>query len=161
MALNLAVGGGTSESVERHIVSCVHTHTSGWLCRAGKYFCHDVRVVRLPRHGASCPVGIGVSCSADRQALGKITREGVFLEQLETNPGQVSLPFRHINFFRTSIISWPIDHLSPVCNPAQYLPDVPESALSTDSEVVKVNLNQPMAEIRKLLSQYPIRWGEA
>jgi len=54
----------------------------------GKYFCHDVRVVRLPRHGASCPVGIGVSCSADRQAKGKITRDGVFLEQLETNPAQ-------------------------------------------------------------------------
>ena len=54
----------------------------------GKYFCHDVRVVRLPRHGASCPVGIGVSCSADRQAAGKITREGVFLEQLETNPAR-------------------------------------------------------------------------
>ena len=52
----------------------------------GKYFCHDVRVIRLPRHGASCPVGIGVSCSADRQARAKITREGVFLEQLETNP---------------------------------------------------------------------------
>ena len=54
----------------------------------GKYFCHDVRVIRLPRHGASCPVGIGVSCAADRQALGKITRDGVFLEQLETNPAQ-------------------------------------------------------------------------
>jgi len=54
----------------------------------GKYFCHDVRVIRLPRHGASCPVGIGVSCSADRQALGKITKDGVFLEQLETNPAQ-------------------------------------------------------------------------
>jgi fumarate hydratase, class I len=54
----------------------------------GKYFCHDVRVIRLPRHGASCPVGIGVSCSADRQALGKITAEGVFLEQLETNPAR-------------------------------------------------------------------------
>jgi fumarate hydratase class I len=52
----------------------------------GKYFCHDVRVIRLPRHGASCPVGIGVSCSADRQAKAKITREGIFLEQLETNP---------------------------------------------------------------------------
>jgi fumarate hydratase class I len=52
----------------------------------GKYFALDVRVIRLPRHGASCPVGIGVSCSADRQILGKITREGVFLEQLETNP---------------------------------------------------------------------------
>jgi fumarate hydratase, class I len=54
----------------------------------GKYFCHDVRVVRLPRHGASCPVGIGVSCSADRQAKGKITKDGVFLEQLETNPAK-------------------------------------------------------------------------
>ena len=54
----------------------------------GKYFCHDVRVIRLPRHGASCPVAIAVSCSADRQALGKITREGVFLEQLETDPAQ-------------------------------------------------------------------------
>ena len=54
----------------------------------GKYFCHDVRVVRLPRHGASLPIGIGVSCSADRQVLGKITRDGIFLEQLETNPAQ-------------------------------------------------------------------------
>ena len=54
----------------------------------GKYFCHDVRVIRLPRHGASCPVGIGVSCSADRQALGKITDDGVFLEQLETDPSK-------------------------------------------------------------------------
>ena len=54
----------------------------------GKYFCHDVRVIRLPRHGASCPVGIGVSCSADRQILGKITADGVFLEQLETDPSK-------------------------------------------------------------------------
>ncbi|CAK0751690.1 fumarase A [Azospirillaceae bacterium] len=54
----------------------------------GKYFCHDVRVIRLPRHGASLPIGIAVSCSADRQAIGKITRDGVYLEQLETNPAQ-------------------------------------------------------------------------
>jgi fumarate hydratase class I len=54
----------------------------------GKYFCHDIRVIRLPRHGASCPIGIGVSCSADRNIKGKITREGVFLEQLESNPAQ-------------------------------------------------------------------------
>ncbi len=54
----------------------------------GKYFCHDVRVVRLPRHGASLPVGIGVSCSADRQIMAKITPEGVFLEQLETDPAK-------------------------------------------------------------------------
>ena len=90
----------------------------------GKYFCHDVRVIRLPRHGASCPVGIGVSCSADRQALARITTEGVFLEQLETNP-------------------------------AQYLPDVPEDALH--EEVVKIDLNRPMSEIRATLSRYPIK----
>ncbi|MFL5255883.1 MAG: FumA C-terminus/TtdB family hydratase beta subunit, partial [Rhodopila sp.] len=54
----------------------------------GKYFCHDVRVIRLPRHGASCPVGLAVSCSADRNALGKITADGVFLEQLETDPAK-------------------------------------------------------------------------
>lgn len=90
----------------------------------GKYFCHDVRVVRMPRHGASCPVGIGVSCSADRQALGKITEEGVFLEQLETNP-------------------------------IKYLPEVKEDQLS--GEVVKVDLQQPMSEILRTLSQYPIR----
>jgi fumarate hydratase, class I len=60
----------------------------------GKYFCHDVRVIRLPRHGASCPVGIGVSCSADRQANAKITAEGVFLEQLETDPSRY-LPDPH------------------------------------------------------------------
>jgi fumarate hydratase class I len=54
----------------------------------GKYFCHDVRIVRLPRHGASCPVSFAVSCSADRQALGKITRDGIFLEALETDPAR-------------------------------------------------------------------------
>ncbi len=58
----------------------------------GKYFCHDVRVIRLPRHGASCPVALAVSCSADRQALAKITADGVFLEQLETNPAQYLPP---------------------------------------------------------------------
>ncbi len=58
----------------------------------GKYFCHDVRVIRLPRHGASLPIGLGVSCSADRQALGKITRDGIFLEQLETQPGAAICP---------------------------------------------------------------------
>src|SRR4051795_3312408 len=54
----------------------------------GKYFCHDVRVIRLPRHGASLPIGLGVSCSADRQALAKITKDGVFLEELEHNPAK-------------------------------------------------------------------------
>merc|ERR1712063_46178 len=91
----------------------------------GKYFCHDIRVIRLPRHGASCPVGLGVSCSADRQIMGKITADGVFLEQLETNP-------------------------------AKYLPEA-DSLSNLSSEVVQVNLNQPMSEIRKQLSQYPIK----
>jgi fumarate hydratase class I len=90
----------------------------------GKYFCHDVRVIRLPRHGASVPIGLGVSCSADRQILGKISRDGVFLEQLEANP-------------------------------AQYLPEINEGKLGGD--VVNIDLKQPMAQIRKLLSQYPIK----
>ncbi len=90
----------------------------------GKYFCHDVRVIRLPRHGASCPVAMAVSCSADRQALGKITRDGVFLEQLETDP-------------------------------ARFLPDVTHDDLS--DHVVQIDLNRPMAEIRKELSKYPVK----
>jgi fumarate hydratase class I len=90
----------------------------------GKYFCHDVRVIRLPRHGASCPVGIGVSCSADRQILGKITRDGVFLEQLETNP-------------------------------ARFLPDVTDDQLEGD--VVRIDLDRPMHEIRAELSRYPVK----
>ncbi len=90
----------------------------------GKYFCHDVRVVRLPRHGASCPVAFAVSCSADRQALGKITAKGIFLEELETDP-------------------------------ARFLPQVNEDQLA--SEVVHIDLTQPMSDIRKVLSQYPVK----
>jgi fumarate hydratase class I len=90
----------------------------------GKYFCHDVRVIRLPRHGASCPVGVAVSCSADRQAKAKITADGVFIEQLERDP-------------------------------ARFLPDVTEEDLSDD--VVSVDLNRPMAEIRAQLSQLPVK----
>ncbi|TYB46549.1 fumarate hydratase [Actinomadura chibensis] len=90
----------------------------------GKYFCHDVRVIRLPRHGASCPVAIAVSCSADRQALAKITAEGVFLERLETDP-------------------------------AQYLPDTTDEHLN--DEVVRIDLNRPMDEIRAELTRYPVK----
>jgi fumarate hydratase class I len=90
----------------------------------GKYFCHDVRVIRLPRHGASCPVAIAVSCSADRQALAKITPEGVFLEQLETDP-------------------------------AHYLPEVTDEHL--DDDVVHIDLNRPMDEIRAELTKYPVK----
>ncbi|MGD0558125.1 MAG: fumarate hydratase [Streptosporangiaceae bacterium] len=89
----------------------------------GKYFCHDVRVIRLPRHGASCPVAIAVSCSADRQALGKITADGVFLEALETDP-------------------------------AQYLPD---PVVEDTAEVVSIDLNRPMSEIRADLTRYPVK----
>jgi fumarate hydratase class I len=89
----------------------------------GKYFCHDVRVIRLPRHGASCPVAIAVSCSADRQALAKITPEGVFLERLETDPGR-------------------------------YLPETTEDELGDD--VVRIDLNRPMSEIRAELAKYPV-----
>jgi fumarate hydratase class I len=90
----------------------------------GKYFCHDVRVVRLPRHGASCPIAMAVSCSADRQALGKITRDGVFLERLETDP-------------------------------AHFLPEVDFDELG--GNVVRIDLNKPMAEIRKELSKHPVK----
>jgi fumarate hydratase class I len=90
----------------------------------GKYFCHDVRVIRLPRHGASLPVGIAVSCSADRQAKAKITPDGVFLEQLERDP-------------------------------ARFLPETTSEDLS--DEVVHVDLNRPMAEIRAQLSTLPVK----
>ena len=90
----------------------------------GKYFCHDVRVIRLPRHGASCPVAIAVSCSADRQAVAKITAEGVFLERLETDP-------------------------------ARFLPDTTDDQL--EGEVVRIDLNRPMDQIRAELSRYPVK----
>ena len=90
----------------------------------GKYFCHDVRVVRLPRHGASLPIAIAVSCSADRQAKGKITKAGVFIEKLETDP-------------------------------AHFLPETTDEHL--DDDVVKIDLNQPMADVLATLSKYPIK----
>ena len=77
----------------------------------GKYFCHDVRVVRLPRHGASCPVAIAVSCSADRQALGRITADGVFLEQLETDPARF-LPATEEQQLSSAVV--PIDLSQPM-----------------------------------------------
>lgn len=90
----------------------------------GKYFCHDVRVIRLPRHGASLPIGLGVSCSADRQAKGKITKDGVFLEKLETDP-------------------------------SKYLPEITDTHF--EGEVVEIDLNQPMTQILKELSQHPVK----
>jgi fumarate hydratase class I len=90
----------------------------------GKYFCHDVRVVRLPRHGASLPIAIAVSCSADRQAKAKITKDGIFLEELEREP-------------------------------AHFLPETTDSHL--DDNVVKIDLNQPMAAVRAELSKHPVK----
>ncbi len=93
----------------------------------GKYFCHDVRIIRLPRHGASCPVAMAVSCSADRQAKAKITRDGVFLEQLDTDPARF-LPD---------------------------LPTVLADDIE-DQPAVVVNLSRPMPEILAQLSQHPV-----
>ncbi|WP_075590633.1 fumarate hydratase [Labilibacter marinus] len=88
----------------------------------GKYFVHDVRVIRLPRHAASCPVGLGVSCSADRNVKGKITEEGIFVEQLEKNP-------------------------------SKFVPErAPELAPAVD-----IDLDQPMEDILKELTKYPIK----
>ena len=90
----------------------------------GKYFCHDVRVIRLPRHGASLPISIAVSCSADRQAKAKITKDGVFIEKLETEP-------------------------------AHFLPETTDEHLNDN--VVKIDLNKPMDDIRAELSKHPVK----
>ena len=93
----------------------------------GKYFCHDVRVIRLPRHGASCPVAVAVSCSADRQLKAQITAEGVFIEDLERDP-------------------------------ARFLPDTTDEQLGDEAgEVVRIDLNRPMDEIRAELTKHPVK----
>jgi fumarate hydratase, class I len=99
----------------------------------GKYFCHDVRVIRLPRHGASCPVGMAVSCSADRQMLGKITHDGIFLEQLETDPARFLPDVEH-------------EHLAQE-----------DAGAEADIDVVRIDLTRPMSEIRQLLGRYPVK----
>ena len=89
----------------------------------GKYLAHDVRIIRLPRHGASCPVGLGVSCSADRNIKCKINKEGIWIEKLDSNPGSL-IPAELRN--------------------------------AGEGDVVKINLNQPMADILKELTKYPV-----
>jgi len=96
----------------------------------GKYFCHDVRVIRLPRHGASLPVAVAISCSADRQCLGKITPEGVFIEQLEFEPG----------------------HYLPEPTAEQLAGD----DAATD-DVVRIDLSRPMSEILAELTRQPVK----
>ena len=89
----------------------------------GKYFAHDVRIVRLPRHGASCPVGMGVSCSADRNIKCKINKDGIWIEKLDDNPSSL----------------------------------IPEELRKAgEGEAVRINLNQPMSEVLKELSKYPV-----
>ncbi len=89
----------------------------------GKYLAHDIRVIRLPRHGASCPIGLGVSCSADRNIKAKINKDGIWIEKMDDNP-------------------------------AELIPE--EFRKEGEGEVVKVDLNQPMSEVCKLLSKYPV-----
>ncbi|MCG6568426.1 fumarate hydratase [Tessaracoccus sp. ZS01] len=101
----------------------------------GKYFCHDVRVIRLPRHGASLPVAIAVSCSADRQCLGKITPEGVFIEQLETEPARF-MP----------------DHVD------EDLDAETDGVTGTGKgAVVRIDLNRPMTDVLAELSKHPVK----
>ncbi|GAA4894199.1 fumarate hydratase [Tessaracoccus lubricantis] len=101
----------------------------------GKYFCHDVRVIRLPRHGASLPVAIAVSCSADRQCLGKITPEGVFIEQLEMEPARF-MP----------------DHVD------EDLDEATDGVAGTGKgAVVRIDLNRPMPEVLAELSKHPVK----
>ncbi len=100
----------------------------------GKYFCHDVRVVRLPRHGASCPVAIAVSCSADRQALGRIDADGVWLEQLETDPARFLPDTTHEALQQRERVE--LTGAAP--------------------EVVAIDLNQPMADVLAELTRHPV-----
>ena len=90
---------------------------------SGKYLAHDIRIIRLPRHGASCPVGLGVSCSADRNVKCKINKDGIWIEKLDSHPGELI--------------------------PA-------ELREAGEGDAVKINLNQPMAEILKELDKYPV-----
>jgi len=110
----------------------------------GKYFCHDVRVVRLPRHGASLPVGIGVSCSADRQIFAKVTPEGVFLEQLESDPAKY-LP--EVTDSQTTGTQSTNIQSTNTQSTGTHLGD----------DAVAIGLNRPMTEIRAELTRYPVK----
>jgi fumarate hydratase class I len=107
----------------------------------GKYFCHDVRVIRLPRHGASLPVAIAVSCSADRQVLGKITSAGVFLEQLETDPARFLPDETHQG----------LDDLGAAAD------DAVGVSSTSRNVVVRIDLNQPMDDILAERSRHPVK----
>ncbi|WP_347352004.1 fumarate hydratase [Intrasporangium sp.] len=107
----------------------------------GKYFCHDVRVVRLPRHGASLPVAVAVSCSADRQVLGRITPDGVFIEQLETDPARFLPDATH-------------EALAELGDAAD---DAVGVSSTSRNVVVRIDLARPMDEIRAELTRHPVK----
>jgi len=108
--------------LEKEVLAEVHNIGLGAQF-GGKYLAHDIRIIRLPRHGASCPVGLGVSCSADRNVKCKINKDGIWIEKLDSHPGELI--------------------------PA-------ELREAGEGDAVKINLNQPMAEILKELDKYPV-----
>jgi len=117
----------------------------------GKYFLHDVRVVRLPRHGASCPVGIGVSCSADRQMKVKINKDGVFYERLEYNPKSL-YKLDATAIAEAAIMEDPVNEVDPKLMVKAKTSGEPEKMKN-----VEINLDLPMDEIRKVLTNYPVK----
>ena len=108
--------------LEKEVLAEVHNIGLGAQF-GGKYLAHDIRIIRLPRHGASCPVGLGVSCSADRNVKCKINKDGIWIEKLDSHPGELI--------------------------PA-------ELRQAGEGDAVKINLNQPMADILKELDKYPV-----
>jgi fumarate hydratase, class I len=106
----------------------------------GKYFCHDVRIIRLPRHGASCPVGMGVSCSADRNIKGKITKEGIFLEQLEEHPEELLPTADHQVAKEEDVVN--IDLNDPIAQNLEKMKDLPP--------LTRVNLSGPIVVARDI-----------
>ena len=117
-------GGQASRDIELEKEVLLESQKMGLGAQfGGKYFAHDVRIIRLPRHGASCPVGMGVSCSADRNIKAKINKDGIWIEKMETNP-------------------------------ARFIPE--ELRRAGEGEAVQIDLNQPMADILKELSKYPV-----
>lgn len=114
----------------------------------GKYFCHDVRVIRLPRHGASLPVGIGVSCSADRQAKGKITADGIFLEALETDPAKYLPEVDHTEL-STEVVK--VDLNKPMVEILQTLSQYPIKTRLSLSGTIVVARDLAHARIQKMI----------
>lgn len=133
----------------------------------GKYFCHDVRVIRLPRHGGSCPVGLGVSCSADRNIKGKITRDGVFLEQLEAHPETFLPASKQYNNSQSNVININTD--APMVSNLAKLKDTPvmtrvilTGTLIVARDIVHAKLKEILdngGELPQYFKDYPIYYA--